>query len=151
MSSDQTVGIVPSKWLVVSLAVGLSAVSIALILWLIGGGVFRQGFGDLRYIYYGGVCTVIFITICFFQTRYPHSKVASIVWPMVAAYLASVISYFILSARSLEKMVQAHHAEILLLVFALPYHLIFVVSALIATLLMQGFLAIYVFANRGLS
>lgn len=143
MSSIEQTAKNPTKWLIATLATLFSAVSNVAVIWISAGGIFRQSFGELRFTYYCAVVVAIAFAIYVVSIGYSNRPVIFFASPAIAAYVASVASYFSLATPSLVKMVRAHHGEVLIFAFILPYHLFFVVGGVTASLLMFGFFVIY--------
>ena len=130
-----------TKWLVAALAPSVSILSNAVLLWLTGAeGIFKQSFGQLRFLYYSIVVVAISIAIYVISIRYPSQRLVWLASSAISAYLASTIAYFILAAPNVERRVAVGHWETLFVIFILPTHLFFIVAAVIAAIAMIGFL-----------
>lgn len=116
----------------------ISAISIAGALWIFGTGFFTFHFRELRFVYYAIVVSSISFAIYMMSVRYPAQRALCVIASTFTGYVASVVSYLILTSPFLPKTLATAHWEILLLIWILPIHGLFVLSGFIAGLVMIG-------------
>lgn len=129
------------RWLVAGLAISVAGLTNAAVLWLVVPDAIFRGFGQLRFVYYALIVVAISVAIYLVSNRYPSQRLICIALSALSAYFASVIAYFIIAASSIERRVATGHWETLFAIFILPTHLIFIVAAVIAAVVIMVGLA----------
>src|SRR5262245_25073862 len=128
----------PPKWLTAPVAVVLTVIISWIFLWLQADRMFRHAFLELRFMYYAFPIGMMAISIAVLSIRGSRSP-GFIAWPAAAAYLGSVVAYYVMA---LVPDISRVRLGIFLLAFFLPVHFIFVFAAVLASLSMQLFLIV---------
>lgn len=120
-----------SKWSIAILAAVFAALSSAIIFETTLAAVFRTTFGPAGYLYLLAIITTVGIATYFVAAR-SGSWLVFLSVPALAAYIASVVSYFIMTFPSLVQAAQSVGPWRILWAFILPPHLAFAASGMVA-------------------
>jgi len=118
------------RWLLTILLV--TSLSTIVVLWFLETGFFRRSYGEFRFMYYCIVISVISLTIYVVSVYYPSHRFGCVAASTISGYVASVLSYLVVTSPQLAKRLAWGHWEVFLVVWIFPFHLLFVTAALIS-------------------